>query len=88
MCKAGMLIIMSRFHGEIIHVKFDGQMNMSSSTRNNIHSQVIYINSIIGFRSGSQSKDRPGAVGLECSEPTHVCEGWELGAVQLCDQNF
>lgn len=28
---------MSQVHGEIIHVKFDGQMNVPSSTRNNTH---------------------------------------------------
>lgn len=67
-CKTGMLIFMSQAHGEIIHVKFNGQMNVSSSTRNNIHSQVTYISSIMGPRARTDQEQRGWRV-----LSTHMC---------------
>lgn len=72
MCKTGMLIIMSQVHGEIIHVKFDGRMNVSSSTRNNIHSQVMYINSIMCSGLGPRARTGQEQRGWSVLS-THMC---------------
>lgn len=70
--KTGILMIMSQAHGETVHVKFDGQMTVSSSTRNNIHSQVIYISSIMGSGLGPRARTGQEQQGWRVLS-THMC---------------
>ena len=57
MCKTRMVITMAQIPGEIY-----GQMNMSNPSRNNVCSQVMYTNPLVGSGLGP-SEERPGAVG-------------------------